>query len=117
MSGPFLVLYALNALLIGTFLSNNYKQAVGILHDVSSLRDAMVHLQIRDVSVFDRWLEEEKGYLKGLAHEPPEETVQLKYFHKLVVLTDLKYAHIHPISQPLTHLQDETQQSDDCMGQ
>ncbi|PBK91250.1 hypothetical protein ARMGADRAFT_1107157 [Armillaria gallica] len=51
---------------LSTFLSNNYKQALGILHDVSSLCDTMVNLKIGDVGVFDQWLEEEKSYLKGL---------------------------------------------------
>lgn len=66
---------------------NNYKQALDILnYGNAALPKLMQDLRVVDVSVFERWLEDEKAYLVGLTHEPEEETLQMEYWQRLVNL-------------------------------
>ncbi|KAG1903493.1 uncharacterized protein F5891DRAFT_977616 [Suillus fuscotomentosus] len=63
-----------------TFLYNNYKQALGILHDGQQTLPKLMHeLGVMDESVFDVWLDEERNYLLSLSHEPKHETLQMEY--------------------------------------
>jgi hypothetical protein len=73
-------------LYIGAFLVNNYMQALDILKGAPALQRSMADLGIMDAKVFAEWLEEERGYLKGLSKEPIQETQQMEYYQKLVNL-------------------------------
>ncbi|KAI6114544.1 hypothetical protein F5141DRAFT_1188000 [Pisolithus sp. B1] len=66
------------------FLFDNYKQTLTIIHDSKAVLTNLKHdLSIDDDGIFHRWLEEEKKYLKGLSHEPPEETLHMEYWQRL----------------------------------
>ncbi|KAG1880790.1 hypothetical protein F4604DRAFT_1578517 [Suillus subluteus] len=70
---------------LSDFLHNNYKQALDILANGNAvLPNMMRDLGVADDTVFERWLDEEKAYLKGLTREPEEETLQMEYWQKLV---------------------------------
>jgi hypothetical protein len=48
-------------------LHSNYKQALNILANGEAiLPKVMENLGVEDKSIFERWLEDEKVYLKGL---------------------------------------------------
>lgn len=77
--------------ILGTFLYNNYKQALRIIADgQESLPRLMRELGIEDESVFDAWLAEERAYLTSLSQEPTNETLQMEYWQKLVNLSGSK---------------------------
>ncbi|KAI5985962.1 hypothetical protein EDD15DRAFT_2175409 [Pisolithus albus] len=67
------------------FLFDNYKQALAIIHDSKTILPSLkCDLSIDDDDgIFYRWLEEEKEYLEGLSHEPPEETLHMEYWQRL----------------------------------
>ncbi|KAG2126569.1 uncharacterized protein EDB93DRAFT_1273720 [Suillus bovinus] len=74
-----------------TFLYNNYKQALDILHDGQKTLPKLMHeLGVTDPSVFDSWLAEERTYLLSLNHEPERETLEMEYWQKLVNLSTSK---------------------------
>ncbi|KAG1805499.1 hypothetical protein EV424DRAFT_1474356 [Suillus variegatus] len=76
---------------LSTFLYNNYKQALCILHDgQSTLPQLMRELGITNDSVFENWLVEERAYLMSLNQEPKHETLQMEYWQKLVNMTASK---------------------------
>ncbi|KAG0691985.1 hypothetical protein DFH29DRAFT_986014 [Suillus ampliporus] len=65
---------------LSNFLYNNYKQALDMLANGNTvLPNIMQDLGVTDDSVFERWLDEEKAYLK-------EETLQMEYWQRLVNL-------------------------------
>ncbi|KAF8133486.1 hypothetical protein K438DRAFT_1507353, partial [Mycena galopus ATCC 62051] len=73
---------------LSTFLVNNYKQAIHILDTEEALHTAMLEAGIKDVNEFSDRLKEEMEYLKSLKMEPEEETDQMEYFRRLVVLME-----------------------------
>lgn len=73
---------------LGTFLVNNYMQAVEILDGEAALHVVMAQLGVQDVSEFPERLEQEKEYLNGLGKEPEEETDQMEYLNRLIKLMD-----------------------------
>ncbi|KAG1787544.1 hypothetical protein EV424DRAFT_1340062 [Suillus variegatus] len=76
---------------LSTFLYNNYKQALRIISDgTNSLPKLMHELGLKDKSVFDTWLAEERAYLTSLSHEPNHETIQMEYWQKLLNLSGSK---------------------------
>jgi len=74
----------------GSFLLNNYKQALGILAGEEALVQAMQDLHIADRCVFKRWLSEEQEYLKGLVAEPVAETLEMEYYQGLLKLSAIE---------------------------
>jgi hypothetical protein len=70
--------------MLGTFLVNNYKQALSILETHDALQKTMNEQGIDGPKVFECWLEEEKAYLLSLAKEPPEETLEMDYYKALL---------------------------------
>src|SRR6266550_903259 len=70
----------------GRFLVNNYKQAVEILRSEPTLLTAMQAQGISDINIFTDWLEEERQYLEGLKQEPVQDTLEMEYYRRLVVL-------------------------------
>ncbi|KAJ7884040.1 hypothetical protein B0H13DRAFT_1628808 [Mycena leptocephala] len=75
---------------LSTFLVNNYKQAVELLEGEEALAMSMAQLGIEDVSEFHNRLKEEMEYLQALGKEPEEETNQMEYFNRLVILMGQK---------------------------
>ncbi|KAG1894669.1 uncharacterized protein F5891DRAFT_1130867 [Suillus fuscotomentosus] len=78
---------------LSNFLHGNYKQALEILTNGEAvLPKVMQDLKVKDESVFECWLEDEKIYLKGLTREHEEETRQMEYWQRLVNLSASKVA-------------------------
>ncbi len=50
----------------------------------------MRELGVADEKGFEAWLKEEEMYLSGLQHEPPEETLEMEYFTRLVHYYDIE---------------------------
>ncbi|KIK69852.1 hypothetical protein GYMLUDRAFT_150446 [Collybiopsis luxurians FD-317 M1] len=73
---------------LSKFLYNNYKQALDTLNTIPSLRSHILAAKITDPSVFYEWLVEEGEYLQNLSQTPPEETLKIDYFNKLVALRE-----------------------------
>ncbi|KAG1884117.1 hypothetical protein F4604DRAFT_1878863 [Suillus subluteus] len=74
-----------------TFLYNNYKQALNMLHDAhSTLPKLMVKLGVTDKNAFDSWLAEEHSYLMSLTQEPEHEMLHMEYWQRLVNLSGSK---------------------------
>ncbi|KAG2354598.1 hypothetical protein BDR07DRAFT_1305407 [Suillus spraguei] len=72
---------------LSNFLHSNYKQALDILANGEAiLPKVMEDLGVEDESTFERWLEDEKVYLKGLTREPEDETLHMEYWQRLVNL-------------------------------
>jgi hypothetical protein len=70
----------------GTFLVNNYKQAIEILDTEEAVRFAM-----NQAGTSIRRLDEERAYLQGLSKEPESETDQMEYYSRLVTLSAKKF--------------------------
>lgn len=78
---------------IGTFLVNNYKQALDILSTASASPS-----QFPSDTSFEKWLEEEYQYLSSRASTPPDEEWRIEYYKKLIALTDEEYACSDPLA-------------------
>ncbi|KIK11303.1 hypothetical protein PISMIDRAFT_19641, partial [Pisolithus microcarpus 441] len=69
------------------FLLNNYKQALDTLSNGRATLDRLMgELGVSDLATFKLWLDEERVYLKSLVRKPPEETLQMEYWQRLVNL-------------------------------
>jgi hypothetical protein len=77
-------------LLLGTFLVNNYKQALEQIDLEDSLKFAMDQAGISGPEVFEEQLKQEQEYLQGLSKEPEAETDQMEYYTRLVHLASRK---------------------------
>lgn len=77
-------------LLLGTFLVNNYKQALEQIDLEDSLKFAMDQAGISGPEVFEERLKQEQEYLRGLSKEPEAETDQMEYYTRLVHLASRK---------------------------
>ena len=75
---------------VGTFIVNNYRQALSIISDERPVQLLMSELGVNDGSTFEDWLEEEKAYLHSLIRELPEETLQMDYVSKLLDLEKIE---------------------------
>lgn len=78
----------------GKFLVSNYCQALKILRGEGTLRLAMDANGIGDPSIFTTWLQEEKKYLEDLKHEPPQETLEMEYYKKLINFYEFEYVNV-----------------------
>jgi hypothetical protein len=76
---------------IGTFLLNNYKQALAILETKPAVESALRKVGAGDELVVVDWLKEEAEYLRGLSKEPLLETLEMEYYKLLVILGDSEY--------------------------
>jgi hypothetical protein len=76
---------------IGTFLLNNYKQALALLETKSAVQSALRKVGAEDELVIVDWLKEEEEYLRGLLKEPLLETLEMEYYKLLVTLGDSEY--------------------------
>ncbi|KAG8911652.1 hypothetical protein FRC02_006489 [Tulasnella sp. 418] len=68
---------------LGSFILNNYKQALNIVEeygDIFSQLYNLEHIKSRD---FEKWNAEEEAYLSGLKKEPEEETLAIAYAEAL----------------------------------
>ena len=80
---------------IGKFIVDNYKQALEILQMEAPLRAVMKRHGITNPAIFRTWLDEEKMYLSDLLCEPPEETLEMEYYERLVQLFNCQYVSIY----------------------
>ena len=71
---------------LGTFLLNNYRQALEILDTRSAVNLALVKVGAKDMLTVKEWLKEEEEYLRGLSKEPLEETFEMEYYKLLLKL-------------------------------
>ena len=69
--------------IIGTFLYNNYKQALSILETKPAVAAALTKVGASNAEVVKEWLREEETYLRGLTKEPLEETLEMEYYKML----------------------------------
>ena len=76
---------------LGTFLLNNYKQALEILDTRSAVDSALVKVGARDMVMVKEWLKEEEDYLRGLSKEPLEETLEMEYYKLLLNFNTSEY--------------------------
>jgi hypothetical protein len=81
----------LTAIIIGTFLLNNYKQALALLETKPAVESALRKVGAGDEQVVVNWLKEEEEYLRGLSKEPLLETLEMEYYKLLVTLADSEY--------------------------
>lgn len=77
---------------LGSFIFNNYRQALVIISEVST---ALNRLRVEKRSNltgedFERWIQEEKDYLESLAKEPEELTLGVGYVEALDELWKLR---------------------------
>ncbi|KAK0209944.1 hypothetical protein IW262DRAFT_1450714 [Armillaria fumosa] len=75
---------------LSSFLCNNYRQALEIIDSYPALQKSMRELGVADEKEFEAWLREEEVYLSNLRHEPPEETIEMEYFSRLVHYYDIE---------------------------
>ena len=79
---------------LGTFLLNNYKQALEILDTRLAVDSALVKVGVQDVVMVKEWLKEEEEYLRGLLKEPLEEALEMEYYKLLLNFNASEYIHI-----------------------
>ncbi|KAK0489884.1 hypothetical protein EDD18DRAFT_1311113 [Armillaria luteobubalina] len=75
---------------LSSFLCNNYRQALEIIDSYLALQKSMRELGVTDEKEFEAWLQEEEDYLSNLQYEPPEETIEMEYFARLVHYYDVE---------------------------
>jgi hypothetical protein len=82
-----------DVLLVGKFLCDNYRQALGILKTEGALQAWMQQEKIDSMDRSHEWLVEEKTYLQGLKNtgKTSEETLEMEYVQKLVNLSASQY--------------------------
>jgi hypothetical protein len=73
-------------LFIGTFLLNNYKQALSLLETKPAVIAALTKVGAASGGVVKEWLREEEAYLRGLSKEPLDETLEMEYYKMLLSL-------------------------------
>lgn len=71
---------------LSTILCSSYKRALAVLDMEPELVRLMRDFNMADRTEFEEWLREEKEYLQGLSRQPPEETLQMEYYKKLLKL-------------------------------
>ncbi|KAF6759070.1 hypothetical protein DFP72DRAFT_806955, partial [Ephemerocybe angulata] len=81
---------------LSKFLVDNYQQALDIIRGEDDLHRLMRDHGIKDAGVFTAWLDEERVYLNGLTSEPPQDTLEMDYYQRLVELSSTKYAATAP---------------------
>ena len=77
-------------ILLGTFLLNNYKQALSVLETKPAIMIALANVGAGDGTVVKQWLQEEEVYLRSLKKEPTHETLEMEYYTLLVSLNASK---------------------------
>ncbi|KAJ7017835.1 hypothetical protein C8F04DRAFT_1199860 [Mycena alexandri] len=73
---------------ITSLLDSKYRHALQVLARAGQLLEALdgLGLDRADKSVFSTWLDAERAALEKLPTDPPEETLQMEYYRKLVDL-------------------------------
>ncbi|KAJ7750584.1 hypothetical protein B0H16DRAFT_1724512 [Mycena metata] len=73
---------------ITSLMDSKYRRALQVLARADQLLEAMdgLGLDRADKSVFSTWLDAERAALEKLPTDPPEETLQMEYYRKLVDL-------------------------------
>ncbi|KAJ7080779.1 hypothetical protein B0H15DRAFT_924340 [Mycena belliarum] len=68
-------------------LCSKYRRALRTKATLPALKETMVGLGVASRDVFETWLEKEKAFLQTLSAEPPQETMEMEYYQKLVNLS------------------------------
>ncbi|KAJ7075132.1 hypothetical protein B0H15DRAFT_792282 [Mycena belliarum] len=71
---------------LSLLLCNKYRAALKVKATLPALLHTMAALNIESREVFGTWLEKEKVFLQTLSKEPPQETLEMEYYQKLVNL-------------------------------
>ncbi|KAJ7054564.1 hypothetical protein C8F01DRAFT_1162020 [Mycena amicta] len=71
---------------MSSLLVSKYKHTLEVLATLPDLKETMALLRVSSRDVFETWHSEEREQLKKLSREPPEETMQMEYYQKLVNL-------------------------------
>ncbi len=58
---------------------------------IPALQDTMIKLNIPSSKCFPQWLAEELAYLKNQKQDPPEETLEMEYYSRLVAYHHIEY--------------------------
>ncbi|KAJ7226507.1 hypothetical protein B0H12DRAFT_1205258 [Mycena haematopus] len=90
-------------------LCNKYRRALDIKKTYGTLKESMRELGVESRDVFHTWLEKEKAHLRTLSKEPPEETLEMEYYQKLVNLqeTEERVAAILGVERPFIDAQSD----------
>lgn len=82
----------LSDLTTGTFLLNNYKQALHIIATAPAIiQEGMKEVGVTHESEMDCWLQEEGDYLVALKKEPELDSMEIEYYARLVELEASRY--------------------------
>ncbi|KAF7305017.1 hypothetical protein MKEN_01216700 [Mycena kentingensis (nom. inval.)] len=73
---------------LSSLLVSKYRHALEVLATEPELEETMRILGVPTRETFEEWLEEEKRLLKTLSKEPPEETMNMEYYQRLVNLAE-----------------------------
>ncbi|KAJ7603186.1 hypothetical protein FB45DRAFT_962888 [Roridomyces roridus] len=73
---------------LSSLLCSKYHRALDVQKTWPVLQESMASLDVADRSEFEAWLVEERECLKNLSREPPEETLKMEYYQKLVNLRE-----------------------------
>ncbi|KAJ7734258.1 hypothetical protein B0H16DRAFT_1664996 [Mycena metata] len=87
---------------ITSLLDSKYRHALQVLARADQLLEAMdgLGLDRADKSVFSKWLDAERAALEKLPTDPPEETLQMEYYRKLVDLRASQILASPPMGSP-----------------
>ncbi|PBK80468.1 hypothetical protein ARMGADRAFT_1048995 [Armillaria gallica] len=85
-------------------------RALSIMATIPALQDTMIKLNIPSSKCFPQWLAEELAYLKNRKQDPPEETLEMEYYSRLVA-----YYHIEYIETARRQLLERQDKALDCV--
>lgn len=78
----------------GTFIYNNYRQALKIKTEDGAALASFSETHGTTSDDFERFLIDEREYLKGLHEEPPEIIVKISYVDALQALDEAQYVNL-----------------------
>ncbi|KAJ6481410.1 hypothetical protein DFH09DRAFT_950547 [Mycena vulgaris] len=73
---------------LSALLCGKYRRALQTKATLPVLHETMVQLGVENRAVFETWLAAEKTFLRTLSKEPPQETLEMEYYQRLVNLLD-----------------------------
>ncbi|KAJ7113683.1 hypothetical protein C8R43DRAFT_1091391 [Mycena crocata] len=73
---------------LSLLLASKYRNALKIKKTLPALQQTMDKMGIPNREVFETWLDAERQFLDALSKEPLEETLQMEYLQKLIILEE-----------------------------
>ncbi|KAJ7127599.1 hypothetical protein C8R43DRAFT_1090251 [Mycena crocata] len=73
---------------LALLLASKYRNALKIKKTLPALQQTMDKMGVPNRDVFETWLEAERRFLDALSKEPLEETLQMEYLQKLIILEE-----------------------------